>query len=490
MSLTVNFENIGTLRQGELTLGDITVITGENNTGKSRLAYALHGLLWMYPECADFDLDETEMDEAVRQDKMTIDLEPFVARIQPIIDNMCSRYVSQLDRVLSTYPNRFENTKISVKSDLSNLKDKTFSNIIEFGCNDDDDYDEDDELRHTIKCVKPKGSLQMEIGFQDIGRMIDVQTWGIKGTEFHPAKTLVNTLVSHVILGELLPSPYIITAERTGLLMFQEQLHFSGIPHLDKIAQKDRDVDLSRLLRSGYPRYPLPNHEEIDFMQNLGIHETHSRSKISETHPVILDEFSCIVGGDYIIEDKPNELETRIYFNPKKSRYKLKVDEWSSIVKSLASLGLYLRYGAKPGDLLMIEHPEIGLHPANQKRMARLLAQLANAGVKVFIVTHSDYIIKEINTLIMLNQDKPHCKRIAKENCYNDTELLTASQIRSYETKKDLVAAADPEDPKRHWQWVLAETDVDEQLGIEVPNIDNTIDNMNNIQEDIIWGAE
>ena len=492
MSLTINFENLGMLRQGELTLGDITIITGENNTGKSNLASALHGLLWMYPECAQFDLDEAEMDKSVRQGGMSIDLEPFVEQFQSIVDNMCNRYVSQLDRVLYTYPNRIENAKMSIQADASNLKDKAFENTIEFGYNDDYDDDDDDskESTHTIKCVKPKGSMRMGVSFHEIQRMLDIQAWGIDDTNFPPAKSLVNTLISHVMLGEVLPTPFIINVDRTGLLLFNDQLKFSNIPHLNKIAQKDRDVDLSRLFRSGYPRYPLPIHEEIDFIQHLDIHEEKSKSKISETHPTILDEFSCIAGGDYIVEYNSNKMEIDLYFNPKNSRYKLKISEWSSMVKSLASLGLYLRYGAKPGDLLMIEHPEIGLHPASQRWMARLLAQLANAGIKVFIVTHSDYIAKEMNTLIMLNQDEPHCKRIAQENGYTDDELLKASQIKSYETKKALVAATDKDNTERHWQWMLAETEINEHLGMEVPNFDKTINNMNNILEDIIWGAE
>ena len=36
----------------------------------------------------------------------------------------------------------------------------------------------------------------------------------------------------------------------------------------------------------------------------------------------------------------------------------------------------------------------------------------------------------------------------------------------------------------------LVEAAVDPVLGIEAPSFDKTIDEMNSIQEDIIWGAE
>ena len=36
----------------------------------------------------------------------------------------------------------------------------------------------------------------------------------------------------------------------------------------------------------------------------------------------------------------------------------------------------------------------------------------------------------------------------------------------------------------------LVEADVDPILGIEVPSFDETIDEMNSILQDIVWGAE
>ena len=61
----------------------------------------------------------------------------------------------------------------------------------------------------------------------------------------------------------------------------------------------------------------------------------------------------------------------------------------------------------------MVDEPELNLHPENQRRIAQLFARLVNLGIRVFVTTHSDYIVKELNTLIMLNQDKPYLKQIA-----------------------------------------------------------------------------
>jgi len=39
------FKNLGPIKQADLELGDLTIIAGRNNTGKTYLAYALYGFL-------------------------------------------------------------------------------------------------------------------------------------------------------------------------------------------------------------------------------------------------------------------------------------------------------------------------------------------------------------------------------------------------------------------------------------------------------------
>ena len=55
---------------------------------------------------------------------------------------------------------------------------------------------------------------------------------------------------------------------------------------------------------------------------------------------------------------------------------------------------------ARRGDLLLIENPEVHLHPAGQSAMGQFMAEVASAGVQVIIETHSDHVLNGIRKAV------------------------------------------------------------------------------------------
>ncbi|MCY4507252.1 MAG: DUF3696 domain-containing protein [Acidobacteria bacterium] len=55
---------------------------------------------------------------------------------------------------------------------------------------------------------------------------------------------------------------------------------------------------------------------------------------------------------------------------------------------------------ADEDDLLLIENPEVHLHPAGQAAMGEFLSEVASAGVQVVIETHSDHILNGIRRAV------------------------------------------------------------------------------------------
>lgn len=61
---------------------------------------------------------------------------------------------------------------------------------------------------------------------------------------------------------------------------------------------------------------------------------------------------------------------------------------------------------AKRGDVLMIENPEIHLHPAAQSRLGEFFAFIVNAGIQVLIETHCENLINRIQYEVYKNHIK------------------------------------------------------------------------------------
>lgn len=72
----------------------------------------------------------------------------------------------------------------------------------------------------------------------------------------------------------------------------------------------------------------------------------------------------------------------------------------SAMVKTLAPLVVYLRYQAQPNQLIILDEPEMHLHPEAQAKMTEFLALLVHAGLRVLITTHSPYIVDHLTNLM------------------------------------------------------------------------------------------
>ena len=116
-----------------------------------------------------------------------------------------------------------------------------------------------------------------------------------------------------------------------------------------------------------------------------------------------------------------------IYYEDPSGRYRL--HQVSSMVSEIAPIVLYLKYLVQPGHLFIIEEPESHIDAESQLNLARAIAMLVNAGVKVLLTTHSDYFVKQINNLLLLSELSPR-RRAARR--YRREEVLNPDQVGAY----------------------------------------------------------
>lgn len=436
--MKVSVENLGVLKNAEFEVGNFTLICGDNNTGKTYATYALYGFLSGWRRWLSVEIPRPTIDALLKKGITRIDVRPFVKQANAILKDGCEHYTKYLSNVLGAKADRFKETSFRISAD-------------------------DQVLHPVVKGAferKKKGSegntifsLSKEAGDSSlIVSLNNPQDWppGL-------VQEKISDSMIELLFADVLPRPFMVSAERTGGIVFDDELDYQ--PY---------DIALHA------PYHPVPVQDNVNFIRRV-TSAVKSDSFLAIDHKDILDEFADIIGGCFGVDS--NGI---IYFEPAGRRVRLTMDESSGTVRSLLLLGLYLRHVARPGDLLMVDEPELSLHPKNQRRIARLFARLVNLGLRVFLTTHSPYFVKELNTLIMLNHDKPYLKELVKEGTYRSDGLLRPAQFKVY-TAENKGEVAD---------YTLEPALIDAELGIEARSFDDTINEMNWIRDEIVWGGD
>ena len=459
--MKIKISDLGPLRQAEFSLGDMTIICGGNNTGKTYATYALFGFISFWQNSFQVTIDDSHINNLFAEGVVYISLEKYVKQAPEILADSCLQYKTQLPTIFAAPTERFQKTEFNAYLNPGDI------HIL-------DQYERRISSADAERFSITKNKRNMELA---VTLLVEKEKVRIP---YEVIKQFISDAIKKIIFGDVFPNHFIASAERTGAAIFRNELDLPRNRLREEINQENTTLNRYEMLFKIHDDYALPIKENVKFTRSLE-RIAKGRSFISEQYPEILSNFADIIGGDYRVT-RNDEL----YYVPKGQRIKLSMDESSSAVRSLLDIGFYLRYVVQQGDLLIVDEPELNLHPENQRRIARLFARLANLGVKIFITTHSDYIIKELNTLIMLNHDKPYLKQIAEREGYKAGELINANKIKVYIAEKASILLDG--NTRRGQYQTLVPADIDPELGIEARSFDVTIDTMNRIQEEIVWG--
>ena len=462
MEVTVN--NLGPLKQAEFEIGDLTIICGENNTGKSYLTHATHGFLEAVQEMT-FPVKNDVIEKILNGSSVVLPLAKYRRSLNKHIATFSNQYSKVLNTILAGADSRFKNSKFQFH--LEGLIDSYGRSIYSV-------YSQD-ALRLEIQSSNDQSALEIVPIANGLAN---------KETDQHVIEEAISTAIRWALISAI-PKPIISSAERTGISIFQPELDFTKNRIWDLLGNNSskKDLSLSMIRREFGGVYPRATSRNIDAMRrwpNIAQQE----SDLLRRQPDLMHFFSDIIGGDLRISN-----EGIITFTPSSNKnIKLSILESSSTVRSLLDINFYIRHIAGPenSDILIIDEPEMNLHPKNQCKLARLFARFVNAGVKVFISTHSDYILKEINTLIMLNDNDRKLQRFAVKEGYDvKSELLRPEQIKAYRTTP---IEANANVRSQHGYYTLAPMEINSKIGITAPSFDETIIHMNRIQDEILWG--
>lgn len=441
-------ENIGLVDKAEISLNDFTLICGQNNTGKTYITYSIYGFLYSWKNLIDFDVDKSIFDELEENGFCSIDVTTYEDNLQRILKDLSSRYTNGLSSIFSVEEDWFKDSKFEViiedlKLNLDVEHDSTFSS----------------SKKDVLQLKKSKVSTILEISTLSAGIKKQIPHFIIENG--------INEALGDIFFKEYFKNPFIITSERTGISLFYKELDINKnvmVEHLTN--SKSKDFNPFKLFEDSISRYAMPIRHNIDYTRDLGDGITKKKSFLNGDKE-ILGYFSDILKGTYKVSNQ------EVFFITKKNKKQIPMYFSSSATKSLIELFFYIQHTAQKGDLLIIDEPELNLHPDNHMKIARLLAHLSNKGIYIFITTHSDYLIKELNNLIRLNHKITDKEKILKKYKYKEHDILDYTKISAYINDYGDVKSITIDD-----------------MGMEIKTFDDTINTLSNAMDDIYFNIE
>lgn len=503
-------ENMGPIRYAEYSLESFNVVCGMNNTGKTYITYSLFGFLSGWEGIFESILHHPavektplNLDELMKMENPKIDLNLYYGDLskpsilQDVLNILCDVYSKNLGAIFAAEESKFANGSLSIQMDEMDVK-KIYDSEWSFTVNIPASLDGKNGAAQYLPIFVEKKENDFCVYF----KFVDIASAGLSILSNYEEKLIgifnkgTSYMIVRHILQALFPRPYISSAERTGVVTFREDLAFARQKFVTSIVSKakNRGDSRNRVLfdslfkddESVDPKYdfeyPSAVQANIDFMTKI---ETvvKKNSYIKQEYGNILEYFLKISEGEYKYSGSSVG-----YFLAKGRSKRFGLDEVSSSVRALADLWFYLRYYAQKGDLLIIDEPELNLHPKNQRFMARLLAMISRAGINILITTHSEYILRELNYLIRLYSvwDK-----VERDNSlvaeYDESMLVDYQEVNVCVTGRDSVLV--PGNKKKTRANTLSKVEIDE-YGIKLDSFNDVIDEMNRLEDYIYWGVE
>jgi len=445
----INFENLGNICKGSIELNNLTIFTGENNTGKTYATYGVYSLL-----DKDFRYHLKEIDPIIndlyRDGLYNLDLKQFFDKnYEKIKKEIEVSFSNSLSNVFSANEDEFKKSKITFDLDIFEIKNQLLKlhhrSTLTIGKKDN----------IIFEVNKEKDSTNLKLVLLEIEAPKDIITENLKN------------ILSHFIFDRLFSKSFLLPAERTGLNLFYQELsseRTAMFHHIGKVQINKMEL-IKDLIVS---RYPQPIADYIDFLNNINVLRK-SSSDFKDLSLVIQKE---ILKGKYKVE------KDGIYFIPykkdaNKDNYneKIALHLTSSTIKTFFSLVFYLEHLANVGETLIVDEPELNLHPENQRKIAKILAMVANRGVQVIVSTHSDYFVREVNNLIMLKSDFKSKNEIMTKYKYDENMLISANEVSAYLFCNN----------------GIEEMEIDEQEGIIAKTFDGVINDLNSVSDDIYY---
>lgn len=397
--MNINIENLGAVKNASIEIKPLTVFVGPNGTGKTWTAYALSAIFGPYgwknyykkyarnETHTKYPVLDSAIDQLLTNGNAKINCLDFADQYAEIYFNeiaLCAK--EWIGEYLDTQQAIFTDLKMEVR--LNSTIETIHKHITAL------------QLEKKLSAA-PKKTEALINCIKEVG---DVNLYFYTSTESQLLDELPRRVVREFIAANafeviqrgLFPSVYIFPTERTAFITMSK-IFFS-----ERIGRDDEDNNNEKPVRSlGNPLGNILNLIRMAFLFNPSLRQREIEATPAIASIVALANLleSGVLNGQVGFIESGSGAPRQLVFQPAEN-VSLEMQVSSSMARELASILLCLRYFAEPNELLIIDEPEMNLHPEAQVKFMEILTMLVNAGMQIMITTHSSYMIDHLMNLM------------------------------------------------------------------------------------------
>ena len=379
MKLTIN--NIGKLKNAEVVIDGITVITGENDTGKSTVGKVLWSVFNSF----------FEIKKQIRTDKISSILEELrrVSSMQDIRNNLVHSSIVEYDLDLNDFLKQLEK-KLEVLNDVRGLDDES-----------------KDELKDTLEKIKKRINLSDD----EIMKKITQINFN---KEFNSQINNLNFLEEGNI-------DLKIKNKNINLIISDDKIQ---IKDFFSLYENVMLLDNQRIIDNLAENIILSANKIFSIIENL-----HNSKFIS----MLRNDKSSTATDNILNEEKLSKIEEKlnkivdgkflkkdfgVYFYRNKSGKEINIKNLSTGFKVFSIIKLLIQNNQlRENGTIILDEPEIHLHPEWQLKFAELIVLLQKEfGMHILLTTHSPYFLNAIEVFSERHKIDDKCKYYVAEN--------------------------------------------------------------------------
>jgi predicted ATP-dependent endonuclease of OLD family len=373
------FKNIGIVREASVKLDGLTVIGGENDTGKSTVGKLLFAIV---KGISRYEQDVAE----AREDKINAALKKLQTNFGFEISSSIISGLSNLppeakseiflNEEIERFRKRKENKKIEEKF-IETIED--FKNSLPFR----------DLLGKIIKKGLKRvlhSEFYSEITPRFSPNIVSEIDFSTEKNAFFKAEIKKDEIDSVQFEGKLFED---VTFIETPIVL---QL-YSVLNHADTLLELESDNKANRLDSISRPKVSLHLKDLISKVESVQYSQKSDfDSKNSDFDSDFIKKIAKIVGGEFVFDNN-----RRDFIFQKNNGANVRAANTASGIKSFGLIQLLLEARFLDSkSLLVLDEPETHLHPKWQVEYARLIVELVKNDIPVLCTSHSPYLIQAL----------------------------------------------------------------------------------------------